>query len=123
MLDALDDLIGRWHQFADRSADQIESNFNEESRGLVREVVQKVLGDGDVDFESPAQFASYVAGLRENEREWSRQLAQTIVQAQSFMEEANLEAALHVFRDFEQQCPWRVFVEIAEAQRENTLSD
>lgn len=119
----LDALLGRWHALADRPFGEIEEQFNPDSEGLVADIVHKVLGaSGNHKFESANEFAQYVSELRENERSWSRRLAEVILRAQGLSETGHGAMAAQVFQEFESDCPWLFFVTIARTQRDNTLS-
>lgn len=122
MADSIDDLMGRWHDFADQPPPELEKGFSESSRSLVYEVLNQALGATHVEsFDTPRQFAAYVLELRSNERAWSRRLGEVILEAQDHLDRGDRLAAEKAFESFESDCPWRVFAEIAKTQRENTL--
>jgi len=119
---SFDLLIGEWHEFADQRPEEIEGRFASDGRELLGRILREAIGGAPVgDFSSSSEFAQYVIDLRANERAWSRHLGDAIVAAQSWLDQGNPEAAEQVFDEFETECPWQMFVDIARIQRLNTL--
>lgn len=121
-MDAIDELIGRWHAFAGQSKDEIAAQFNDESQGLFAEIVTKGLGDssrGSERFASAEEFAQCVLDLRGNEKAWSRHLGDVLLKAQGQFDSGHVEDAKETLRSFRTACPWGFFAEIAATQLEN----
>lgn len=124
MDDSLEILIGEWHALTDQEPELIESRFMSDGTVLLERVVSEAMGSSFTgEFSSPSEFAQYVIDLRDNERAWSRQLGNVILAAQSWLDHGNREAAKGVFSEFEANCPWKMFVDIARTQRLNTLGE
>jgi hypothetical protein len=121
MPDDLDILIGLWHEMTDQGPEAIEGRFASDGMALLERVLSQEMGASAGDFPSASDFARYVLDLRENERAWSRQLGSVILAAQSWLDSGDTVAAERVFQEFEANCPWKMFVEIARTQRENSL--
>jgi len=122
MEENLDLLIGEWHRFADQSRETIESQFASDGRELLERVITVAMGEVPTgDFSTSTEFAEYVLDLRDNEKAWSRRLGDVILLAQNCLEANDKEAARNTFDEFELNCPWKMFVDIARTQRLNTL--
>jgi hypothetical protein len=115
-----DELIGRWHELADHANDNDNgmAHFNQSNKALVAEVRKICLGDTeDVDFNLAQDFLQYVIELRQNEKSWSRRLGEVMIRAQDQLDAGNPTGARTTFDEFETQCPWINFLEIAKDQR------
>ncbi|HSC81173.1 MAG TPA: hypothetical protein VLC08_12520 [Chitinolyticbacter sp.] len=120
--DDLDNLVGKWHDFADQPAQVIHGQFTENGIRLTNLVVLKLLGQtGENEFTSADQFTKFVIELRQNERAWSSRLGEILINANSLVSSGDTSSARKVFDEFEVTCPWLSFVSIARTQRENTL--
>jgi len=117
--DEMRELIGRWHQFAAQSKEEIAAQFNDETRSLFAEFFTKSFDDTGLQgarWASADEFARYVLELRANERAWSRYLGDTILRAHDLMEEGRLDEAKQELRTFRDICPWLFFAGLAETQ-------
>ncbi len=121
-MNAMDELIERWHAFAGQSEEEIAAQFSDESRLLFAEVLTKGLVNtsrGGEKFASANEFAQYVLDLRANERAWSKHLGEVLLEAQERFDGGRAEDAKETLHRFRAACPWRPFAEIAETQLEN----
>ncbi|MGH1508635.1 hypothetical protein [Ralstonia solanacearum] len=121
-MDAMDELIERWHAFSGQSKEEIAAQFSDESQLLFAEVLTTGLGNtsrGGEKFASADEFAQYVLDLRANEKAWSRHLGEVLLKAQERFDGGYVEDAKETLRRFRAECPWRSFAEIAETQLEN----
>ena len=116
----MDELIEKWHSFADQSLDEIAQNFNAEGLTLLDDVLHEILGRTDAaQYDTASAFAKFVVDLRENERAWSRSLVAAIIQAHELFGNGDPHGSESKLFAFVSVCPWRNFVEVADVQRQN----
>jgi hypothetical protein len=114
----LDILIEQWHALAERAKDNDERHYSKDNRELVAAFRRACLADNGADeFETSKEFCEYVVELRLNEKAWSRQLGEVMLQAQDLIEKGDTDAARTAFDKFQAQCPWVQFIEHAKNQR------
>lgn len=116
------ELIERWHKFAAQSKEEIAAQFNDETRSLFAEFYTKSFNDASLQgarWASAEEFAQYVLEFRANERDWSRQLGDTLLRANDLIEEGRKDDAMHELRTFRDICPWLFLADVAETQLRN----
>lgn len=121
-MNTMDELIERWHVFAGQSKEAIAAQFSDESQSLFAGVLIKGLVDtnqGNEVFASADEFAQCVLDLRNSERAWSRHLGEVLLETHVQFDDGHVEEARETLRRFRSECPWRLFVDIAETQLEN----
>jgi hypothetical protein len=120
----LDLLTSEWHELADQSPEVIDGRFTLDGQAIVDRVLREVMGiSPTVEISSSSEFVQYVLDLRSNERAWSVHLGDVILAAQQWLDQGDAKQAKKIFDEFEANCPWKVFVDIARDQRSNTVND
>jgi len=109
-----------FHQFAALPPDQLALQASEANRSAFANLVRACLPDhGAPEGQSPAEFASTVHAIRENERQWNRALSSALIQADGLHKSQGSQSAISILEAFAESCPWKLFREVARNQARN----